>query len=58
MCLCVVLRVFPVDIDAVETEICEEFDGGAGKSLSARGCGGGRGEICAVGPAADGEEGF
>lgn len=58
MRLCIVLWVFPVDIDAVEAEICEELDSGAGKSLAARGCGGGGGEICAVGPAADGEEGF
>lgn len=48
--------VFPVDIEAVEAEVCEQFDGGRGKQGAGRGGGGGGGEGGRVGPAADGEE--
>lgn len=58
LCLGGILWVFPVDIDAVEAEVSEELDGCAGKGLPPGGCGGGSGEVGAVGPAADGEEGF
>lgn len=51
-------RVLPVDVDAVETELLEEGDGGGGECGAAGGGGGGGGEVGGVGPAADGEEEF
>ena len=50
--------VFPVDVEAVEAEVCEEGDGGGGEEGAAGGGGCGGGEVGGVGPAADGEEDF
>lgn len=57
-CLGRVLRVFPIDVEAVEAEVGEELDCGAGEGLASGRGGGGLGEVGGVGPAADGEEGF
>lgn len=51
-----VLGVFPIDINAIEPEVLDEFYGGRGEFLSAGCAGGGDGEVGGVGPAADGEE--
>ena len=48
--------VLPVDVEAVEAEVLNEFDSGVGKGLAAAVGGGRDGEVGAVGPAADGEE--
>lgn len=52
----VVLRVLPVDVEPVEAEVLEQLHGRLGEALAAGGRRGGRGEVGAVGPAADGEQ--
>lgn len=53
-------RVFPVDVDAVETPVFDERQGRSGELGARFGGGGGQGEAAGrglgVGPAADGEE--
>lgn len=53
-----VLRVLPVDVQPVETEVFEQLDSARGEALAA--CFGrcGLREVGGVGPAADGEEDF
>ncbi len=56
--LCGGSRILPVDVQAVETEICEHGDAAAGEGGAAGGGGCRGGEAGGVAPAADAEEGF
>lgn len=50
--------ILPVDVEAVETEVCEEGDAAACEGGAAGGGGCHGGEVWGVAPAADAEEGF
>lgn len=50
--------ILPVDVEAIETEVCEEGDAAGSESGAAGGGGCRGGEVGGVAPAADAEEGF
>ena len=49
----IVLRILPVDVEAVEAEVLDELDGGLGECLTTRWGGCWEGEVGRVGPSAD-----
>lgn len=56
--LVVVLRILPVDVKTIETEVLEELDRALCEALPAGRGGGWRGKVGTVRPAADGEKNF